>query len=47
MGLVHYILLHATNNSDFTGFDVDDKFLREVSIASGLVLAARVFYAAT
>ncbi|KAL2208953.1 hypothetical protein CC79DRAFT_638461 [Sarocladium strictum] len=47
MGLVHYILLHATNNSDFTGFPVDDKFLSEVSIASGLVLAARIFYAAT
>lgn len=47
MGLVHYILLHATNNTDFTGFDVDEKFLREASIASGLVLAARIFYAAT
>ncbi|KAK0391168.1 hypothetical protein NLU13_0669 [Sarocladium strictum] len=47
MGLVHYILLHATNNNDFTGFNIDAEFLREVSIASGLVLATRIFYAAS
>lgn len=47
MGLVHYILLHATNNNDFDGFNISDKFIREAEIASGLVLAARIFYAAT
>jgi hypothetical protein len=47
MGLVHYILLHATNNNNFDGFNVSDKFIREAEIASGLVLAARIFYAAT
>ena len=47
MGLVHYILLHETNNIDFKGYNLSETQLREVEISSGLVLAARVFYAAT
>ncbi|KAF7562492.1 hypothetical protein G7046_g1635 [Stylonectria norvegica] len=47
MGCVHYILLHGTNNADFEGVELSEEDLRRKSIASGLVLASRIFYAAT
>jgi len=47
MGCVHFILVHGTNNADFSGVDLTDEQIRKKSIASGLVLAARVLYAAT
>ncbi|CAJ2513560.1 Uu.00g016790.m01.CDS01 [Anthostomella pinea] len=45
MGCVHVILLLGTNNALFT--DLTDEEIRRKSIASGLVLASRIFYAAT
>lgn len=47
MGLVHYILLHETNNNDFSGLELTQQQIDDISLASGLVLASRVFYAAT
>lgn len=47
MACVHYILLNGTNNVDLDGIDLTGDQLRRKSIASGLVLASRVFYAAT
>lgn len=47
MGCVHYILVHGTNNADFDGVVLSEEELRGREIASGLVLASRVFYAAT
>lgn len=47
MGCVHYILVHGTNNARFDGVVLSEEELRERGIASGLVLASRVFYAAT
>ncbi|KAM5348206.1 hypothetical protein ACJ41O_008030 [Fusarium nematophilum] len=47
MGCVHYILLYGTNNAQFDGIELTDEQLRRKTIASGLVLASRVFYAAT
>lgn len=47
MACVHYILVNGTNNADFDGIDLTDEQLRRKTIASGLVLASRVFYAAT
>lgn len=47
MGCVHYILLHGTNNADFTGIELSPEELKQKSIASGLVLASRVLYAST
>ncbi|CAM1511546.1 Fc.00g090590.m01.CDS01 [Cosmosporella sp. VM-42] len=47
MGCVHYILLYGTNNADFSGVKLSDEQLKQKRIASGLVLASRVFYAAT
>ena len=47
MGCVHYILVHGTNNAQFDGVVLSEEELRGREIASGLVLASRVFYAAT
>ncbi|EJP64211.1 integral membrane protein, putative [Beauveria bassiana ARSEF 2860] len=47
MACVHYILLHGTNNADFTGVILSTQQLHKKSIASGLVLLSRFFYAAT
>ncbi|KAI5463468.1 hypothetical protein BGZ63DRAFT_353722 [Mariannaea sp. PMI_226] len=47
MGCVHYILLYGTNNADFDGVNLSDEDIRKKEIASGLVLASRIFYAAT
>ena len=47
MGCVHYILLYGTNNADFSGVELTPEQLRRKEIASGLVLASRIFYAAT
>ncbi|PKS08938.1 hypothetical protein jhhlp_003551 [Lomentospora prolificans] len=47
MGCIHYVLLHGTNNADFTDANLFDDEIRQKSIASGLVLASRVLYAAT
>lgn len=45
MGCVHVILIYGTNNAHFT--ELTDEEIRMRSIASGLVLASRVLYAAT
>ncbi|KAJ6780987.1 hypothetical protein PWT90_07726 [Aphanocladium album] len=47
MACVHYILLHGTNNADYTGVVLSTTQLHGKSIASGLVLLSRFFYAAT
>ncbi len=47
MACVHYILLHGTNNADFEGVTLSDEEIHAKSIASGLVLLSRFFYAAT
>ncbi|KAF4980771.1 hypothetical protein FZEAL_3285 [Fusarium zealandicum] len=47
MACVHYILINGTNNAQFDGHVLTDEQLRKKSIASGLVLASRIFYAAT
>lgn len=47
MACVHYILIYGTNNAQFDGVELTDEQIRQKSIASGLVLASRVFYAAT
>ncbi|KAH6996173.1 hypothetical protein BKA56DRAFT_666423 [Ilyonectria sp. MPI-CAGE-AT-0026] len=47
MGCVHFILLYGTNNADFDNVELTSKELRRKEIASGLVLASRIFYAAT
>jgi len=47
MGCVHYILLYGTNNANFDGIELSDEDIRRKEIASGLVLASRIFYAAT
>lgn len=47
MGCVHFILISGTNNADFSGVTLSDRDLHRKSIASGLVLASRVLYAAT
>ncbi|KAJ1333500.1 hypothetical protein MN608_03491 [Microdochium nivale] len=46
MGLVHVILVWGTNNAGFT-IPLTDQQLRRREIASGLVLASRISYAAT
>lgn len=46
MGLVHLILLWGTNNAQFT-WPLTETEKRHKSIASGLVIASRVLYAAT
>lgn len=45
MGCVHVILIYGTNNAYYT--ELTDEDLRKKTIASGLVLASRFFYAAT
>ncbi|KAI0161614.1 hypothetical protein GGR52DRAFT_130901 [Hypoxylon sp. FL1284] len=45
MGCVHVILVYGTNNAHFT--ELTDEEIRMKSVASGLVLASRVLYAAT
>ncbi|KAI1377522.1 hypothetical protein F4677DRAFT_39072 [Hypoxylon crocopeplum] len=45
MGCVHFILIYGTNNAHFT--ELTDREIQMRSIASGLVLASRIFYAAT
>lgn len=47
MACVHYILLHGTNNSDYTGVILSTTQLHHKTVASGLVLLSRFFYAAT
>ncbi|KAH6607575.1 integral membrane [Trichoderma cornu-damae] len=47
MGCVHFILVNGTNNADFAGVTLTPGELRKKSIASGLVLLSRLFYAAT
>lgn len=45
MGFVHVILIYGTNNAVTTGLSMGDIHRRE--IGSRLVLASRIFYAAT
>ncbi|PHH75765.1 hypothetical protein CDD83_4366 [Cordyceps sp. RAO-2017] len=47
MVCVHFILLYGTNNADFSRVHLTPLELRQKTIASGLVLASRSFYAAT
>ncbi|KAH7328315.1 hypothetical protein B0I35DRAFT_403706 [Stachybotrys elegans] len=47
MSLVHFVLMHGTNNADFTGVNLSEEEIRLKEIASGMVLASRIFYAAT
>ncbi|KAK3292257.1 uncharacterized protein B0H64DRAFT_329361 [Chaetomium fimeti] len=47
MGCVHVILIYGTNNARLEGAGLSDDELHNRSIASGLVLLSRVFYAAT
>lgn len=47
MGCVHYVLLYGTNNANFNGAELTDEEIHRKEIASGLVLASRIFYAAT
>lgn len=46
MACVHYILLYGTNNALFDR-DLSPEEIRHKEVASGLVLLARIFYAAT
>lgn len=49
MGCVHVILLHGTNNAQFSPnlLPLSEEDLRRRALGSGLVLASRMFYAAT
>ncbi|KAM0340498.1 hypothetical protein ACHAPU_010486 [Fusarium lateritium] len=47
MACVHYILIYGTNNAQLDNVDLTEEQLRQKSIGSGLVLASRIFYAAT
>lgn len=47
MGLVHIILLYGTNNVQVSPMTLTPEELRRRRIGSGLVLASRIFYAAT
>jgi hypothetical protein len=47
MGCVHVILIYGTNNAQLVGADLSDEQIHDKSIASGLVLLSRIFYAAT
>ncbi|KAL5594695.1 hypothetical protein BROUX41_001611 [Berkeleyomyces rouxiae] len=47
MGCVHYVLLYGTNNADFSDEILTESQVRHKQIASGLVLAARVLFAAS
>jgi hypothetical protein len=46
MGCIHFVLIYGTNNALFLE-ELDAETLRRKQIASGLVLASRIFYAAT
>jgi hypothetical protein len=47
MGCVHYILRHGTNNAQLEDAGLSGQDIKMRSVASGLVLASRVLYAAT
>ncbi|KAK2067721.1 hypothetical protein P8C59_001434 [Phyllachora maydis] len=47
MACVHLILLWGTNNAQLADANLSDDQIRHKSIASGLVLLSRIFYAAT
>lgn len=47
MGFVHVILIYGTNNADFSESRLSDEDIRRRSVGSGLVLASRIFHAAT
>lgn len=47
MGCVHFILLYGTNNAQLEGAGLPADILHKKSIASSLVLASRMLYAAT
>lgn len=47
MVCVHFVLLYGTNNAEFDGITLSAEVERRKEIASGLVLASRIFYAAT
>lgn len=47
MVCVHYILIFGTNNADFSDVELTSLQLHQKSVASGLVLLSRFFYAAT
>lgn len=43
LGLAHMVLKHGTNNTQTAG--LSDEEIRRREVGSGVVLAARVFYA--
>lgn len=47
MACVHAIIVLGTNNAQLAGTDLSDHDLWRRSVGSGLVLASRIFYAAT
>ncbi|PNY25558.1 Uncharacterized protein TCAP_04503 [Tolypocladium capitatum] len=47
MVCVHFILIFGTNNADFDPVELSATQIHQKSVASGLVLASRFFYAAT
>jgi hypothetical protein len=47
MACLHVVLLWGTNNAQFDGVDLSPEDIRHREIGSGLVLATRIFYAAT
>lgn len=47
MVCVHFILIYGTNNANFTNVQLSATQLHQKTVASGLVLASRFFYAVT
>lgn len=47
MACVHVVLFYGTNNAQLADADLSAEDIRHKEIASGLVLASRIFYAAT
>ncbi len=47
MGCVHVVLVYGTNNAQLADAGLSDDQLHHRSVASGLVLASRILYAAT
>lgn len=47
MACVHVVLLYGTNNAQLADANLTAEEIRHKEIASGLVLASRIFYAAT
>lgn len=47
MGCVHMVYLYGTNNVDLAGLELSDRALARRVTGSQLVLASRIFYAAT